>query len=549
MNPLARSLGLLRGRPALVLVAGALLAVVTEAGSIGLLGLSGWFVAQCYLAGLDPRSTFSYLAPSGVVRALALTRIGGRYVERLVTHTATLQWSTRLRVRMFLDVAAAGPEKLRRLRTGEALDRAMSDADTLDGILIRTFVPVVVAVAGLAGTAVVIASYSAAAAATLAVGAGLTAAAAVAAGAPDAGGDSASPAAARGRARAEVIAAVDAWAEMISLGAVDQLRRSAVGELTRLQQRDVAAASRHSRGRSALDLCAGLTTTSVLAVAVLARPALALPDAVLVVLLVAGALELAGALPEALRSGRDAALAARRLDDLASARTDEDRAPRRVPPTGSAAGLPVSVGGLPLAPVAGPAVPRADLAVAAGELVVVTGASGSGKTTLLRALAGDAPGPEGEVLVDGRPPRHHAPGAIVLVADDDHVFSGTVADNLRLADPGLEADAVEDLLAAMALAPAGVHAATRVGAGGRALSGGEVRRLCLARAVASRPGLLLLDEPTEGLDAATARTVFEQLRRLLPATTIIAAVHDRQSTLPPTARHVSTTSWWAGSAV
>lgn len=100
MNPLRRCLRLLAWRPAAVLGAGIALAVLAEASSVGLLGLSGWFIASCYLSGLNPLSGFSYLAPSGGVRSFALARIGGRYAERLVTHAATLRWLTRLRVQM-----------------------------------------------------------------------------------------------------------------------------------------------------------------------------------------------------------------------------------------------------------------------------------------------------------------------------------------------------------------------------------------------------------------------------------------------------------------
>ncbi|WP_433282961.1 ATP-binding cassette domain-containing protein [Pseudonocardia xinjiangensis] len=127
-----------------------------------------------------------------------------------------------------------------------------------------------------------------------------------------------------------------------------------------------------------------------------------------------------------------------------------------------------------------------------------------------------------------RPPAHYRPGEILLVPHDDHIFSGTVATNLRLADPDLPDEQIRRLLDTMCLTERGIDADTPVG-GGRTVSGGEHRRLCLARAVARRPHVLLLDEPTQGLDVATAQHVLSGLRALLPDATVVAAIHDREA--------------------
>jgi ATP-binding cassette subfamily C protein CydC len=526
MNPLRRCLRLLAWRPAAVLGAGIALAVLAEMSSVGLLSLSGWFIASCYLSGLNPLSRFSYLAPSGGVRSLALGRIGGRYAERLVTHAATLRWLTRLRTQMFLDAAAAAPDRLRRLRSGEALDRAMSDADTLDRALIRTVVPVCVAVfAVLAGTAVISAVSMTAAATFLAASVVTTVVALRVDGRRD---RQATVASSRGSARSEVIASVDAWGEMVSLGAVPQLRASASAALGLMQQAESDAARTRSHARLLVDYCVGGTVAAVLVVCVLSAPLVSVPDTALIVLLVAGVLELLVALPAATQSARDAMDAADRLAVLAPPAAGSAAPDVSIP--AASGGLGVRASGLPSAPAAGPAGPgtgRLDLEIGSGELLVVSGRSGSGKTTLLRTLAGELTPTTGAVLIGGLPPHAYQPGQIVFVAHDDYLFTGSVADNMRLADPAVSTERVEAVLLAMGLTQRGIDARTPVGLGGRPLSGGESRRLCLARAIVRNPRVLLLDEPTEGIDGPTTRLVLRGLRELLPAATIVAAIHDR----------------------
>jgi len=142
----------------------------------------------------------------------------------------------------------------------------------------------------------------------------------------------------------------------------------------------------------------------------------------------------------------------------------------------------------------------------------VTGASGSGKTTLLDALAAAL--------------REAAAGVVTCVLADDYVFTGTVASNIRLADPAATDDDIGELLAAMRLDRSRVGPATMTGPGGRDLSGGEQRRLHIARALATRPDVLLIDEPATGLDSSTGTHVLMAIRRRLPHAVLVLAMHE-----------------------
>jgi ATP-binding cassette subfamily C protein CydC len=152
-----------------------------------------------------------------------------------------------------------------------------------------------------------------------------------------------------------------------------------------------------------------------------------------------------------------------------------------------------------------------------GGILVITGRSGCGKTTLLQAVT-TAVAMMGAAVEPGR-------RLVTSVWSDDHLFTGTVGANLRLAQPELDDPAATALLADMWLDRSGVSPDTPTGVGGRDLSGGEQRRIHIARAVATAPHVLVIDEPTSGLDVATAGQVLCALRQHLPDTTIVLAMH------------------------
>jgi ATP-binding cassette subfamily C protein CydC len=171
------------------------------------------------------------------------------------------------------------------------------------------------------------------------------------------------------------------------------------------------------------------------------------------------------------------------------------------------------------------------LTVRPGETVAVIGASGRGKSTLLLAAAGLHPLGCGRILIGESPistlsdPTLRA--ALTLVPQRSALMAGTVAEALRLAGPAPD-DALRAALAAVrlegALAPKGGLDA-RLGPQGAGLSGGEARRLALARAILRHPAVLLLDEPTEGLDDPTAAAVLQGIRTALPRSAILIAAH------------------------
>ncbi|HEY0119459.1 MAG TPA: ATP-binding cassette domain-containing protein, partial [Cellulomonas sp.] len=159
-----------------------------------------------------------------------------------------------------------------------------------------------------------------------------------------------------------------------------------------------------------------------------------------------------------------------------------------------------------------PVLTGVDLDIAPGQAVAVVGPSGAGKTTLLLTLAGLLPPAAGTLRIGGDDPAVLSPperaSRVVVTTEDAHVFGTTVLENLRVARGDVTPDEASSALAAVGLdgwlaaLPDGLD--TLLGPDARTVSGGERRRLLLARALLARARLLLVDEPAEHLDPATA---------------------------------------------
>jgi ATP-binding cassette subfamily C protein CydC len=501
-----------------VSVAGLLLAVLAEACAVGLVGLSGWFIASSAVAGAAAYSTFSYLAPSGGVRAFALGRIATGYASRVVLHAAALRRVAAARVG-FYDRAAAEPGT-HGTWSGAALDRVMADADTAGMALIQATAPATVAAAmTAAGCLVIMLTGYPLAAVVLAVASGACAALAILnARRVDDGSHS------RSALRAELVTAVDAWTEMASLGAADRLAHRTIRRLHAFEDRRNHSAVRTARAEGGARAVAALALPLTV-VAAAARGA-DVVTLVFLALLVAGVL--GGA--ERLVSAAESSTGSKQADQrLASLERHETRPPERAPnpvATYDRCGLTVSNYVLPDTPTRNAR--TIEFSVTAGQTLVINGASGSGKTTLLSAITTALQRPAG-------PP---GPGIVSAVLADDYLFTGTVADNIRLANPAATDHDVTDLLAGMLLDRGGLDPDTRIGVDGRDLSGGEQRRLHIARALATHPDLLLVDEPTTGLDTETANRVLAEIRRRLPHAVLVLALHE-----PPPAPEAVGTTW------
>jgi ATP-binding cassette subfamily C protein CydC len=455
------------------------------------------------------------------LRGLAVGRIGARYVERLVSHHALFLALAELRVWVFRRIAARAPMGPGYGRASDWLARLTHDVEALDGLYLRALMPMGLAVAaGLVAAAALWPVTAAGALAALlltifAVGVAL----AFAARAARAGTALAESA---GALRAE---AADSLSGLRTLAACGALR-AAAGNLA---ARDAAllGAQRHVAMLAGRAAAAGVVLAQGALLAALGFAALAwqggeaTPLVAAALLVLVAALEPIGALPRAGEALAVAAAAAARLREASDlpAPVSEPLSPGAEPRDG---GLVIRSlefawtrpGGGGCAVLAG-----IDLDVADGSLVAILGESGAGKSSLLAALLKLAPIAHGSVRVGGVELAQlggtQARAAIAALPQGAHLFAATIRENLLLARDHVREAQLWRALAAVQLdifvrgLPQGLD--TWVGEGGAALSGGQARRLAVARAFLQPGKILLLDEPCSGLDAATEDAVLAGL--------------------------------------
>ena len=480
----------------------AVAASLAAVSSILLLAISGWFLTAAAIAGAAgsvAAYAFNYLIPSATIRLLAILRTVSRYGERLWSHEAALLAMAGLRGRLFARLAAQDSRTAPDFAGGDASARLIGDIDALEDLIVRrptlpaSLVGAIVSVfiAAFAGWHVAAVLLVLIAALPFLLG-GL-ARHLTRVPARDA-------AEALGALRTSYVDYAEARAEIVAYGLTEQVVQALAVTAADLDR----ANARLFRGEGAiaavLALYAGGTAAMVVATATASAPRVALA-----LLASVSAIEAMAAWARtSLRQAR-VAEGLRRLADLEALPL-----PPPVAVASRAMALPLAIGSEQIEP---------------GGRVAISGRSGSGKTLLLESLAGWRPVLFALGIADI--PIDLAPAAMIreqiaLSPQDAPMIAGSIADNLRVARPAVDRDAMWQALHIACLddrlraAPGGLD--TTLGEGGGLLSGGERKRLSLARAVLAGRPWLLLDEPTEGLDPATERVLVERLDNWLVRT-------------------------------
>lgn len=541
------------------LIAAVLAGCATLGSAFALAAVSAWLVTTAWT--MPPVLELSVAVV--MVRALGISRGVFRWLERILTHHAALGGVVGLRTNLFTALAARPADQLTRLRRGDLLSRLGDDAQEMAEHVIRAVVPVIVAAVMSVAIVATIAPISLPAA--LAMLASLLVASVLA------------PWFALRAARMTEETVVSTRTEVTAgaLGILDESTSLLVEnrlEEALQAQRERQDAHDASIDRAAVPTAAATATVPlvmILAVggSLLAAGALWLDGTAsagqigILLLLPLSSFEAANTLPAAASQWARSQAAARRLDQAVGG-GDAAQALEKAR-TASATAASAKVASATAAPhlaaqdlVAGwspqsTCIRGLDLDLPPGTRLAIVGASGLGKSTLLATLAGLLEPLDGNVTLDGTDVHTLDPAQVCeqisMFAEDAHVFATTVLENLRVVRGDIDADeamhALEQvgLASWIASAPDGLD--TMLGSDGTTISGGERRRLLLARALLRRAPITLLDEPTEHLDTAHGDTLLHQLLTspgavanggdsLFPAQSTVIVVTHRPEAVP-----------------
>lgn len=511
---------------------GVVLAIFTLLASIGLLTLSGWFLAGSALAGLAGLYTFNYMLPAAGVRGAAITRTVSRYFERLVSHDATFRVLLHLRVFTFSRILPLSPGGLIRFRQADLLNRLVADVDTLDHLYLRVISPLVSALLVIVVVTFGLSWLDSTLAMTLAtimllllvilppvfyragqpIGEALTQL--------------------RAQYRLQLTTWLQGQAELTIFGSLTSSRHRLDQLENRWLSRQRQQATLGALSQSLIILSSGLTVTLMLWMAANGVGGDTQPGALIALFVFASlaAFEALGPVANAFQHIGQVAASAVRVDQLMKLKPAVVFAIGGPAPSSQAAltldNVSFTYTDQPL-----PVLQHISLSLQPGEHIALLGKTGCGKSTLLQLITRAWDSTEGEITLNGSPlsawSEEHLRSMMSVVPQRVHLFSDTLRENLRLAAPQASDEQLAHTLQQVGLSnlleQEGLNA--WLGEGGRQLSGGEQRRIGLARALLHPAPLILLDEPTEGLDAETEQRMLQLLREHCKEKTLLVITH------------------------
>jgi ATP-binding cassette subfamily C protein CydC len=516
---------------------GIALSTLTIIANFSLMSLSGWFLTACAVAGISSyavQNKFNFFTPAASVRFFATLRVGSRYAERLVTHDATFRLLAALRVWFYTRLEPLAPAALQNIRAADLLSRIVADIDTLNLFYLRVFTPFIVAV--ISGLLMVLffGCFSWTAAGALALGLVLTGLALPLLTQTLGSVSSAEVTTLNAALRAEMVDAIQGMGELLSYNAAPALQARVDALQARLIARQAGLSVLTGFGSAASGLLGNLTLLGV-TIAAMTRVAggtLAVPDLPMLALGAMAAFEAVTPLPLAFQFLGQMRLAAARIFQLA------DQEPAITPPAAPSprpVNFDLDLRGVCLRYADGAdwALENLDLHIPQGSRVAIMGRTGAGKTSLINLLLRFNEYQSGSVRFGGHDLRDYhgedMAAYITVVSQRSYLFHTTIRDNLLLAKGDASKDELWHALEVAQLA-AFVRAQklgldTVVGEAGIRLSGGQARRVALARAVLRDAPWLILDEPTEGLDPITERELLRDLAAVVKGKTVLYITH------------------------
>ncbi|WP_340642285.1 heme ABC transporter ATP-binding protein/permease CydC [Photobacterium damselae] len=514
------------------LTLGMILGLATILAAISLLTLSGWFIAASAVAGLTiARETFNYMLPGAGVRGFSMARTAGRWGERVVSHNATFKLLADLRIFFFRKLTPLIPGRQTNLRDADLLNRLVADVDAMDHVYLRLVSPLIVGVLSLVAVTVFLSWFDLTIGLTL--GAILLALMLLLPVIFYRLGKRNGEALTYSKAnyRITLLDWIQGQAELLLFNAEERYRVQAESEQQSLLTAQRKMANLTGVANAILMAATGWTLVLITWIAAdgvggnppdpfVAMVAFATMASFELMMPVAGAFQYLG---QTLTS-------ARRLNEIIEAKPDTP-----FDPNGYQA---KTQGNITIENISytyygseQPVLKQVNLSLKQGEKLAILGRTGCGKSTLLQLLTRNWDPQQGQISLDGIPLQQWQEGALrsamTVVSQRVDVFNGSLRENLLLAKPqASDAECVQALeQVGLTTLLDGQGLDTWLGEGGRQISGGERRRLGIARALLHDAPILLMDEPTEGLDRRTEQQILELLLEHAKDKTVIFITH------------------------
>ncbi|MGR5295748.1 heme ABC transporter ATP-binding protein/permease CydC [Vibrio mediterranei] len=511
---------------------GMLLSFATLFASIGLLTLSGWFISAAAVAGLTiARETFNYMLPGAGVRGAAMARTAGRWGERVVSHNATFKLLTDLRIFFFTKLAPLIPGKAVNIRDADMLNRLVADVDAMDHVYLRLVSPIIVGVFSILCLTAVLCWFDMTLGLTLGAilmlllitwpivfyrlgsknGEALTLN--------------------KAELRIRTLDWLQGYSELTLFGAESRYRKAIVTAQDKLITNQLVHAKVSGMAQGLLILANGWLLILMLWLAadgvggnqpdpLIALMAFATMASFEMLMPIAGAFQYLG---QTLTS-------AKRLNEVILA-TPEVTFPDEPVTHSNEYSIDINHVCFSYPDANEKALRDVSLSVKSGHRLAIVGQTGSGKSTLLQLISRYWDVDQGTITLAGAQIQNWSEGqlreATSIVSQKVDILNGTLRDNLSMAKPSASD---EELIAALDKVDLAHLAEDNgldawLGDGGRQLSGGEKRRIGIARALLHDAPILLLDEPTEGLDKKTEQQIMQLFDQHFNGKTVIFITH------------------------
>lgn len=536
MRDLWSFLKLYRQHPGLLWL-GILLAIVTLLASLGLLALSGWFITATAIAGLSAAAAhaFNFFTPGAGVRGFSIGRTAARYAERLVSHDATFRLLSQLRSWFFGRLIPVSRQQLGHYRQGELLDRLVADIDALDQLYLRLLSPLLAAIVVTGLFSLFLACFSPTIAVVVFTIMMLWIVSMPVLFYLLGRKSGESMGVRQAQLRQLVLDYLQSMAEQQiyasdarSRATIAQCEQQLIGDQSRMAALEGLGSAMFVIGSGASALLVLYIGSAQMHSGLFSGPVL-----VMLVFAVLASFEALMPLPVAfqfLSHTRHAASRLRQVVNSAVVAFPEQPSGQRV--TGEISFANVSCGYEQDSPI----INKLSLNINAGSRIALLGKTGCGKSTLIRLLSRALEPSSGSITLDGQDIRQFSEQelyqAVTFVPQKTHVFSATLRENLQLAAPDADDESLLQVVRccgldglAVAREDATDLLETWLGQGGIALSGGEQRRLAIARAMLKPAPILVLDEPGEGLDQHSEKALMKAILEAFRASTVIMITH------------------------